>query len=102
MRKRAGRAVWEQRIATCMASGLSCRDWARENGFVYQTVLLWKRKLQEKTPQNEPAFVELVDSDSHSSGIYLMIDEIKIVIEKNFDLTALSECIRVVRIACSR
>ena len=51
MRKRAGRAVWEQRIATCMASGLSCRDWARENGFVYQTVLCWKRKLREN-PSN--------------------------------------------------
>lgn len=40
--------MWQQRIAACQRSGLSVREWCRENGIVPGTYYKHLRKLREE------------------------------------------------------
>ena len=38
-------ALWAERVSTCRNSGLSVKDWCRENGVCDQTYYKWQLKL---------------------------------------------------------
>lgn len=102
MRRDTRKNIWEKRIEECLASGLNCHQWAIQNGLSYRAVLYWKNKLEEKPVENTPAFIELEDPDQ-LSGISLMVEDVKILLEAKFDPSTLKSCIQVLRaIACSR
>ena len=102
MRSNTRKIIWENRIKECLASGLNCHQWAIQNDLSYRAVLYWKNKLEEKQVENTPAFIELEDSNQ-PSGISLMIEDVKIVLEAKFDPSTLKSCIQVLRaITCSR
>ena len=37
--------AWAERVSACRSSGLSVKDWCRENGVCEQTYYKWQRKL---------------------------------------------------------
>ena len=54
MSRRSARARWEPIVQKFNDSGKSAKQWAKEQGISYQSLILWKRKLGRA-----PAFVEL-------------------------------------------
>ncbi len=51
-------ALWAERVSACRSSGLSVRDWCKENDICEQTYYRCQRKLYgiAKAQQEQPRF----------------------------------------------
>lgn len=58
MNHRQNLAVWADRITACRGSGLSVRDWCRENGLAEGSYYRWQRKLYGELTKKQ-TFVEV-------------------------------------------
>ncbi|MCM1565009.1 MAG: IS66 family insertion sequence element accessory protein TnpB [Dehalobacter sp.] len=53
-------AEWTERISSCRNSGISIKQWCRENGIVEKTYYYWQRRVFEAlTAQQEPYFARV-------------------------------------------
>ncbi len=54
---------WTARIAACRGSGMTVREWCRENGLSEKTYYYWQRRLFDTLSQqreaDRPAFAEI-------------------------------------------
>lgn len=88
-------------------SGLSPRQWCRQNGIPYTTFMGWRARLNKEESVSSAAlssssFIEIVDNPSNSknfncSGVVLEYQDVHIHLTKGFDSTVLQSCIRVLK-----
>lgn len=70
---------WTARIAACRDSGMTVREWCRENGISEKTYYYWQRRLFDTLSQQrkaiQPAFAEITPSkmDHLDSGIAVTV-----------------------------
>ena len=89
---------WIARIENWQNSNLTGAAWCKQEEVSYRQYLYWK-KLLIKNPNKKldsNSFVEL-DSDSDSSGIEIVIDEISIRLSRDFDSLTLRRCLQALK-----
>ena len=64
MSKTNGRAKWEPIIQRFHESGKTAKQWAKEEGISYQSLVLWKRKLERLS-----SFIELDEPSRQSASL---------------------------------
>lgn len=53
-------AEWTERISSCRNSGISIKQWCRENGIVEKTYYYWQRRVfKALTTRQEPYFARV-------------------------------------------
>ena len=66
MAKQERLANWTARIAACRGSGMTVREWCRENGLSEKTYYYWQRRLFDTLSQQrkaiQPTFAEITPS----------------------------------------
>ena len=61
--------AWAERVSACRSSGLSVKDWCRENGVCEQTYYKWQKRLFEMAQaQQEVQFAEATPVQPVRSG----------------------------------
>ena len=101
--KEALREEWKQRVQEWQASGKSCQQWAKENNCSYHSLLYWRGKYSKVEPTAPPksSFVELADSSTSQSGIFLEVSGVTVHIDRAFDPLTLTSCINLLKkLAC--
>lgn len=97
------REQWKNKILSQRTSGLSIVRWCQENNIVVHNFRYWQDKLFPKTIQDRSAFTEIPDkaigrvSGSNETGITIEFQEIRIHLEKQFDLSALKQCLKLLK-----
>ena len=51
--------LWNERITACRCSGMSVRDWCRENGVSPGSYYRWQRRLYELAAEQRTEFAEV-------------------------------------------
>ena len=51
-------SVWQGSVAECRSSGLSARQWCRENQVSPQTYYRWESEVLEHASKEQPVFAE--------------------------------------------
>lgn len=93
--------VWQDRIDSWLASGISIAKWCKEHQTVYHQFLYQKNKLSGKKRRRRkataPHFVELTDVAPADPGITVECGDVQIRLTANFDEATLLRCVQVVR-----
>ena len=50
---------WAERIACCRNSGLSVKDWCKQEGLSENAYFYWQRKVRQESRSDETQFVEV-------------------------------------------
>lgn len=87
-------AEWKQTILQQKASGKSICQWCREKRIIPRSFYYWRSKFFPK-PINKSSFTEL--TDNRKPGITIEYRKVCISLDQNFDLTALKQCLAVIR-----
>ena len=91
-------ALWSERIQSCCSSGMSVKDWCRENGDCEQTYYRWQRKLFELTvSQSEPVFVEMPVRSNPSTAATIVSGELSIDIHHGADSETIFAIVRALK-----
>lgn len=59
---------WTARITACRSSGMTVREWCRENGLSEKAYYYWQRRLFDTPSQQkavQPTFTEITPSTMH-------------------------------------
>ena len=74
--------MWQQRLEQLKASGMTQKDWCRQNGIPETTLRYWSRRLKDEAPA-EPGWIRLEDKEQtaetgkditiSSSGVKMII-----------------------------
>ena len=100
---------WQSQVAAYRSSGLSRRDYCRQNQISPSTLDYWCRKLKPASPNSntldhDRRWVPLTIHDESASrnhqAIRLHIGRVELAVESGFDSSTLADVIRVVA-ACS-
>lgn len=94
-------AIWQERIDSWLASGISIAKWCKEHQVVYNQFLYQKDKFNGKRRKRARAissqFIELTDVTSKDPGIAIECGDVKICLTSDFDEATLLRCMQVVR-----
>lgn len=97
---------WRQIIETCKASGMPIKYWCHANNVSLNQYHYWKRKFNATPlPVQDAQWAPLIvgdhsDSKSSSLPVVLQINSYKIELRKGFDLSVLSDVLKVIQSLC--
>lgn len=105
MAKRAPEVLgqqWKVSILKQRESGLSIASWCRQNNIAVHTFYYWRDKLFTRATIDRSDFKEIleqknVDISNKNSGIFLEYQGISIHIDRQFDPSALKECLKALK-----
>ncbi len=88
---------WAQIISQCLSSGMSNREFCRQNGIPEKKFYYWLRKLREKSTEGEIILCRVESESSQSAGynVSLKYHDADIEVSKNTDPDALKLALRV-------
>ena len=87
------RQEWRNQFQKQRESGLSIKQWCRENRITTQSFYYWRVRLFPKPPLSRSQFKEVVDLKD--VGISIEYKGIHIHLEKHFDSMTLKKCLSV-------
>lgn len=94
--------LWDERIESFLASGLSQRAWCQEQELPEHQLRYWLYKYQARTVQ--PATNRWVSMDPASttsmSGVSLRVGNISLDVEPGFDQQVLADVLRSLTTIC--
>jgi hypothetical protein len=99
------KTLWVKRLEEWKSSGLSTKQWCRDNGIPKPTFYYWRHKL---IPSNKPPavklhlasqhkFVELLDPEPTASGISIECRGLTVQLAKGFHPESLMSCLQILR-----
>jgi hypothetical protein len=96
------RNQWKARIANYIQSGLSIVSWCRQNNIAPHTFYYWRDQFAPKTNINRADFAEIREHEntnlfSQKSGITVQYQEFCIILDLQFDATALKHCLEALK-----
>jgi hypothetical protein len=99
------RQQWQEIILKQRASGLSIAKWCRENNLAVHVFYHRQRILFPKPPLQRTSFTEvsqeIIQKTSNKTGITLDYQGILILLDKNFDVQSLKQCLAALKeISC--
>lgn len=90
-------------VAECRASGLTAKEWCRQNGIKYSQYCSWATRVNQETKQGEtPQWVNvtLVKDDNWNNEIKITCGKFNILVGPDFNPTLLGEVLKVVQALC--
>jgi len=87
------RNEWEEKFRQQRESGLSIDRWCRENQIPPHAFYYWKERLFPKSLASHLSFTEL--SNAKTTGITIEYRNLRICLDKRFDLIVLKQCLAV-------
>jgi hypothetical protein len=96
-------AEWQIKLEQWHASSLTGMAWCREQNINYNVFLYWRRKLENKTIEQNKIdsqpnqFVELVEPSKNTSGIEIEYQGAVFRLSKDFDGTTFQRCFQLLR-----
>ncbi len=89
---------WKDRISEQRTSGLTIKQWCKERQISTQQFYYWKKRVVESGLERR-SFIEL--AEGRKEGIIIECGNLKIRLEKGFDITTLRDCLSVLgKITC--
>lgn len=89
-------ALWADRIHTFQESGLSRKDWCRQNEVSQSTLSYWIRKIQGKATQAEsrsdPVFAKLPSEQELRCGAVAGNSPVTILLPENIRIEVDADC----------
>ena len=89
-------ALWADRIHTFQESGLSRKDWCRQNEVPQSTLSYWIRKIQGKATQAEsrsdPVFAKLPSEQELRCGAVAGNSPVTILLPENIRIEVDADC----------
>lgn len=86
---------WGQIVQQCRESGLSNRDFCRQNGITEKTYYYWLRKLRMTAAGKEvPKIVELERHDSREDMIHIRFRNAEMTLPAGTDADAIAAILR--------
>ncbi len=89
-------ALWADRIHTFQESGLSRKDWCRQNEVSQSTLSYWIRKIQGKATQAEsrsdPVFAKLPSEQELRCGVVAGNSPVTILLPENIRIEVDADC----------
>lgn len=93
LNQRERHKLWSERVAACRSSGISVRQWCRENGISEKTYYYWQHRLFEsaRAVSDMPEFAEVIIPDAHSTGVAAVVctDAFRLEIQNGADASTL-------------
>ena len=89
------RSFWETKIQEQKTCGLSIKAWCQQNQITPSAFQYWKGRFYKTESLTPAAFAEL--SSANESGIFFEYQGIRIFVEKQFDLSTLTNCLIALR-----
>jgi hypothetical protein len=86
---------WRDKFQKQKASGLSIKQWCRENQITTQAFYYWRVRLFPKQALNRSQFTEI--TDSKDIGLSIEYKGIYIHLTKHFDSLTLKKCLAVLK-----
>ena len=87
------RTEWEEKFRQQRESGFSIYRWCRENQIPPHIFYYWKERLFPKSLTSHLSFTEL--SNAKTTGITIEYRNLRICLDKRFDLIVLKQCLSV-------
>ena len=108
LKRAASMQEWGKRVADCRSSGMSVRDWCKENGFAKQTYYRWEKRLVTEatksyglsTPVQSGRIIRvnpenLPDDDNHiESGITIRYGDSTITMPAGSNVEAVANLVK--------
>ena len=97
------RELWQQRVQDFLSSGQTAKSWCEENGFPYNQLNYWLRKLRsaDSVPAlDSPRWVHMDTAQSLNSGVSLRIANVDLEIKSGFDRQVLTDVILALMSIC--
>lgn len=93
---------WKEKLNQQKLSDLTITSWCRQHDISIQTFYYWKRKAAPKTTLIRSDFTEIsvqqkLDPKSKEIGVSLEYHNFCIHLEKEFDRSALKQCLRILK-----
>lgn len=85
---------WGQIVQQCKESGLSNRDFCRQNGITEKTYYYWLRKLHMAASKDSPRIVELERQDSGKDMIHIRFRNAEMTLPPGTDADAITAILR--------
>ncbi|QBE94658.1 hypothetical protein PMF13cell1_00151 [Blautia producta] len=86
---------WRQIVQQCRESGLSNRDFCRQNGITEKTYYYWLRKLRmAAADKDSPRIVELERKDSGEDMIHIRFRNAEMTLPAGTDADAITAILR--------
>ncbi len=93
--------LWEERVESFLASGLSRRAWCLEHKIPEHQLGYWVRKLNAKPFELESKrWVGIPTASDADTGIHLKIGEVTLTVKPGFDHQLLADLIRTLTTVC--
>lgn len=102
-------SVWPERVAEWRASGLSARVFCEKRGISAHTLRHWRRRLLDAERRASPTSIQLArvqvapvrkdirrPAPGTSSGVTLVIGEVRVALDREFDRPTLEAVLEVV------
>ncbi len=106
MNKTNKQTLWEERLIDWEKSGLSKRQWCRENNITEHQFYYWMKRINEYDPESHDdnnctswQSVELINRpvDELKGSLVVHVEGFKVTVHNNTDLHLLSNVLRVLR-----
>jgi len=97
------RDQWKERVINQSKSGLSIAAWCRQNNNISPRVFYyWRNELFPQSPINRDDFKEVsvqqnMDAQARNSGVCLQYQEFRILLDQQFDVNTLRQCLKALR-----
>jgi hypothetical protein len=95
---------WKEKIEQWKMSGKSGTKWCLECSVNYKTFCYWRKKFYPTEPFSlqRSSFEELSNHSRNvkNAGIEIRIRNFSLILHKNFDLTTLKQCLKVMETSC--
>ena len=96
-------SLWAARISECRNSGLSVKDWCKENGVSEQTYYKWQRRVFALAKaQHESQFAEVMPTMTHfetrQPAITVHASGISVDIHNGADLDTVEAVLRILKL----
>ena len=101
MANKAKQELWEERIRSFLASGLSRRAWCQEQNLPEHQLGYWVRKLQPQEIEFGSNRWVAVESGCFSdTGVSIQIGDVVLTIKRGVDHQVLADVVRALMTVC--
>ena len=85
---------WTQIIRECQSSGLSNKEYCRQQGISEKTYYYWLRKLRSATAEGIPQIVEVEPPTAEEEKVYIRIRGAELTLPAGTDVEAIAAVLR--------